>query len=66
MPMPTLTCPTCQKRVTYAQPEEARYRPFCCERCKLIDLGRWLNEEFRVSEELPDPRTPVDPDLLDN
>jgi hypothetical protein len=26
------------------------YRPFCSERCKLIDLGKWLGEEHRISE----------------
>jgi len=24
------------------------HRPFCSERCKLIDLGRWIDEEYRV------------------
>lgn len=26
--------------------------PFCSGRCKMVDLGRWLNEEYRVSEPL--------------
>jgi hypothetical protein len=26
--------------------------PFCSERCKMVDLGRWLNEDYRVSEPL--------------
>jgi endogenous inhibitor of DNA gyrase (YacG/DUF329 family) len=30
------------------------FRPFCGERCKLIDLHRWLNEEYRISEEHPE------------
>ncbi|EBA01130.1 DNA gyrase inhibitor YacG [Marinobacter sp. ELB17] len=39
-------CPTCRKAVewTDANPE----RPFCSHRCKLIDLGAWANEEYRV------------------
>jgi len=36
------TCPQCGK------PSDPRYRPFCSKRCKDIDLGRWLNEEYRV------------------
>lgn len=27
---------------------QSRYRPFCSERCKLIDLGEWANERYRV------------------
>lgn len=57
--MPTLICPTCRKPVTYQKKEEVPYRPFCSRRCKLVDIGKWLNEEYRVSEELSDP--PVDP-----
>lgn len=34
-------CPTCQKTVEWI-PENV-YRPFCCERCKLIDLGEWAS-----------------------
>ncbi len=24
------------------------YRPFCSERCRLVDLGKWLNEDYRI------------------
>ena len=48
--MPTFECPTCQKIVRVALSEEAPYRPFCCARCKLIDLGRWLDGTYTVSE----------------
>jgi endogenous inhibitor of DNA gyrase (YacG/DUF329 family) len=30
---------------------DVRYRPFCSERCKMADLGRWLNGDFRVPAE---------------
>ena len=40
-------CPTCQKDVEYS--ENNPWRPFCSERCKLIDLGAWANEEYRVA-----------------
>ena len=36
---------------------ENRYRPFCSERCKLIDLGDWAMERNRVSVE-EDKETP--------
>jgi endogenous inhibitor of DNA gyrase (YacG/DUF329 family) len=32
------------------QPADAAWRPFCSERCKLADLGRWLSEDYRVPE----------------
>jgi endogenous inhibitor of DNA gyrase (YacG/DUF329 family) len=35
-----------------------RYRPFCSERCRKIDLGAWANEEYRV----PVVEEPEDPD----
>ena len=38
-------CPTCGKPV---EGQENPWRPFCSERCKLIDFGRWANEEYRV------------------
>ncbi|HEX8978282.1 MAG TPA: DNA gyrase inhibitor YacG [Parasulfuritortus sp.] len=42
----TVNCPTCGKPVEW-RPEN-KYRPFCSERCKLIDLGEWATEKYRV------------------
>lgn len=42
-----IACPTCGKEHTWT-PENA-FRPFCCERCKLIDLGDWATEKHRVA-----------------
>ncbi len=53
--MPTYECPICHTRLDVAKPEEAPYRPFCSKRCKMVDLGRWLNEEYRITEEVPEP-----------
>lgn len=41
-----VSCPTCGKGVAWV-PENAS-RPFCSERCKLIDLGAWATEGYRV------------------
>jgi hypothetical protein len=38
-------------------PEDPAWRPFCSERCKLADLGRWLGEDYRVPVE-PTPDLP--------
>ena len=49
----TVSCPVCGKPVVWT--EASTWRPFCSERCRLIDLGEWLNEERRIpSEEAPD------------
>lgn len=40
-----VTCPNCQKTFNYYSSE---YRPFCCERCRLVDLGQWLDEGYRI------------------
>ncbi len=42
-------CPTCGKPVAWS--ERQRWRPFCSERCKLIDLGEWLDESRRIPGE---------------
>ena len=52
--MPTLACPICQRQVSYTAIDEVPYHPFCGPRCKLIDLHRWLNEEYRISEDRPE------------
>lgn len=45
-------CPTCGKPVPWG--DESPWRPFCSERCRLIDLGEWLGEEKRIpGEPLP-------------
>ncbi|WP_173059734.1 DNA gyrase inhibitor YacG [Sulfurimicrobium lacus] len=41
-------CPTCGEAAPYSTSNP--YRPFCSRRCKLIDLGQWANEEFRIPE----------------
>ncbi len=38
-------CPTCSKQVDW---QDNPFRPFCSERCKLLDLGKWVSEEYRV------------------
>lgn len=47
----TVKCPTCGKAVEWKA--ENRWRPFCCERCKLIDLGAWADESHRIPDATP-------------
>jgi hypothetical protein len=41
------------------EPQQYKWRPFCSERCKLADLGRWLAEEYRVPDEPDAPPAPA-------
>ncbi len=43
-----ISCPICKKKTTW---EENPLRPFCSERCKLIDLGKWASEDYKVPGE---------------
>jgi endogenous inhibitor of DNA gyrase (YacG/DUF329 family) len=46
-----MKCPTCGKPAEW---KDNPFRPFCSERCQLVDLGRWVEGEYRVpGEPLP-------------
>jgi endogenous inhibitor of DNA gyrase (YacG/DUF329 family) len=45
---PLVRCPQCGKEIFWDT--RNRFRPFCSERCKLVDLGKWANEEYRVEQ----------------
>jgi endogenous inhibitor of DNA gyrase (YacG/DUF329 family) len=50
--MAIVSCPTCQRPVEWS--EASKWRPFCSERCKLLDLGAWMSEQRAIpGEELP-------------
>ncbi len=44
-------CPRCGKETPFAGNP---FRPFCSQRCKLIDLGHWVSETYRVAAKNPD------------
>ena len=46
--MAIVHCPICQKQF---DSEQSRSMPFCSERCRLIDLGRWLDERYGLPYE---------------
>jgi len=53
-----LKCPGCGKETeNVGNP----YRPFCCERCKLLDLGNWISENYRISRQSPDEEEDGEP-----
>jgi endogenous inhibitor of DNA gyrase (YacG/DUF329 family) len=42
-------CPTCKRPVEWTR--ESVHRPFCSERCRLVDLGAWFSEKHRIPDE---------------
>jgi uncharacterized protein len=49
-----VNCPQCDTEVEWVSTNP--HRPFCSERCKLIDLGAWSDESYRVPvKDEPDP-----------
>jgi hypothetical protein len=51
-----VACPRCGQKAPFAP--KNKWRPFCSERCKMIDLGKWAAEDYRV----PDNEKPADDD----
>ena len=46
-------CPICSKRFTTASLDDLPSFPFCSERCRLVDLGRWIDGSYTISEKAP-------------
>jgi hypothetical protein len=46
-----MVCPTCKKSIP-SGPAPNPHRPFCSERCRLVDLGAWLDGGHRISSPL--------------
>ena len=51
-----VACPRCGNLTEYSL--ENKWRPFCSERCRLIDLGKWAAEEYRLPEDKTSSRPP--------
>ncbi|HXG50173.1 MAG TPA: DNA gyrase inhibitor YacG [candidate division Zixibacteria bacterium] len=57
----TVKCPTCRAETPW---QNNPYRPFCSERCRLIDLGAWIEERHRIPGDRLD--VPADADENDD
>ena len=53
-----MLCPICKKEVQPTDP----YMPFCSDRCRVIDLGKWASGEYRISSPILDPEVLEDID----
>jgi endogenous inhibitor of DNA gyrase (YacG/DUF329 family) len=54
-----VNCPRCGTISEYS--ESNKWRPFCSERCRMIDLGKWAAEEYRMPEEKGSEQISGDP-----
>jgi uncharacterized protein len=59
----TVKCPTCGRSIEWS--DQSPFRPFCSERCRVIDLGAWLAEKHAIpgeqidgAAEAPDDQPP--------
>ena len=57
-----VNCPTCMKKVVWS--EASPWRPFCSQRCKLIDFGDWASEHNSIPAESPLPDDEEDDNAL--
>jgi len=55
--MQTVPCPQCGKRVTWQHND---FRPFCSERCRMLDLGAWASEDYAIPGEPAETSSPTD------
>lgn len=55
-----VACPTCSTFTPWSPKNP--FRPFCSERCKLIDLGEWASESHRIAGDKIDPNEPSEGD----
>ena len=57
-----ISCPFCKQKSTW---EENPWRPFCSERCKMIDLGKWAMEDYKIPGENLDQSSPEEKEDVD-
>ncbi|UCE30330.1 MAG: DNA gyrase inhibitor YacG [Burkholderiales bacterium] len=54
-----VSCPTCGRKVQWRP--ESRFRPFCSERCRLVDLGGWAAERYAIPADAQGEQDPEPP-----
>ena len=53
-PASVIKCPRCGREVAYEAVADVPTFPFCSLRCKLVDLDRWFDGEYRISTDIAD------------
>lgn len=59
-----VACPTCGQKSPWSQ--DNKNRPFCSERCKLIDLGEWASESYSIPQQNSEEDEIFSDDLVAN
>jgi len=54
-------CPICSKSFAIASLDDLPSFPFCSDRCRLIDLGRWIDGTYAIPADAPEPSPPESP-----
>ncbi len=54
MPKRRINCPQCGHEILYDTVADVPTFPFCSDRCRLVDLDKWFEEEYRVSQDIKD------------
>lgn len=57
--MEKVRCPSCKE---WADWKENKFRPFCSEKCKSKDLGKWATEQYRIAQEEADAGMEIQPE----
>ncbi|HEY2337339.1 MAG TPA: DNA gyrase inhibitor YacG [Burkholderiales bacterium] len=59
-PVKNVPCPRCGGAAEFTP--QNKWRPFCSERCRMVDLGRWADESYRVAAEDKDVPATEEPE----
>ncbi|MBI1321837.1 DNA gyrase inhibitor YacG [bacterium] len=63
--MRTAACPICKKTIRFERLSDQPFFPFCSERCKLVDLGRWIDGSYTISRELNEEELEMVEELIE-
>lgn len=58
-----IECRRCRKVLEFRTIDDLPYFPFCSQRCKLLDLGDWLDEKHVISDPLSQPEDDAEQEL---
>lgn len=63
--MRTAACPICKKTIRFERLSDQPFFPFCSERCKLVDLGRWIDGAYTISRELNEEELEIVEEMIE-
>lgn len=63
--MRTAACPICKKSYGFERLSDQPFFPFCSERCKLVDLGRWIDGSYTISRELNEEELEIVEEMIE-